>query len=339
MPLALLVVIASALLAWPAAASAAWIWPVKGRVVSQFDHDGSHSRYRSGMHRGIDIAADPGSPVAAATDGLVTFVGRAADSGLTVGLRTSDGRFDTSYLHLGAANVEKGQTVGAGSVIGLAGASGRPSSQVPHLHFGVREAGTESAYRDPLDLLAGGLPAPPAGGPLAPRGPGARDPLPAGRPRTSPVPDLRPRGARAPAPAPDSHPVPEPAPATRPLPVGRVLPRTQPAGKRASGPRRVAASGPDSVQHAGRRPLHLPARAPLGPGAEAARSAPAHPNTQRQVGSPQARAATGGLGPPRLVGAAAAFALVLILVASARRPLLSSIARRWATTSQRRSIT
>ena len=48
-----------AALAWPDTASAAWSWPVKGRVVTQFSHDGS--RYGAGLHRGIDIEADPGA--------------------------------------------------------------------------------------------------------------------------------------------------------------------------------------------------------------------------------------------------------------------------------------
>jgi hypothetical protein len=336
MPLALLVTIAS-VLAWPATASAAWIWPVKGGVVSHFDHEGSG--YGAGMHRGIDIAAGQGSPVVAATGGRVTFVGRAADSGLTVGLRTSDGRFDTSYLHLAAANVEKAQTVDAGTVLGLAGASGRPSSHVPHVHFGVREAGTESAYRDPLDFLNGKTHAPPAGGPLVPRGPVAADPLPSGRPLPSPEPELRTRGARRPAPAPSTRAVTQPVPATPRLPARRVLPRMRPAGERAPGPPLAASPVSGSVHHPERRPLRLPARAPLGPGAETTHTARAHPHTRRRVGSPDARAAAGGVGLPRLIGAAAAFALVLILVTAARRPLLSSIARRWATTSQRRSIT
>ena len=69
-------------------------------------------------------------------------------------MRTADGRFDTSYLHLSAARVEKGDRVrlGEGSVRWVPAAGARPPA--PHLHFGVRAAGSRHAYRNPLDFLA-----------------------------------------------------------------------------------------------------------------------------------------------------------------------------------------
>lgn len=335
MPLALALLIASILLAWPAAAAAAWTWPVEGPVLSPFSHDGS--RYGAGFHRGIDIEARPGTPVAAATDGLVTFVGRAADSGLTVGLRTADGRFDTAYLHLEAATVEKGQEVEAGSVLGRAGVSGRPSSGVPHLHFGVRDAGTASAYRDPLDFLGGDIPAPPAGGPLATRPPKVAGPLPRRDRRRVHVPRARPHAARRLHPGPASS---DPVPADRPLPAGRLVAREDPAGARSPAPAVQPDQASRRLRGSGGDPLHLPANAPLGPGAEDARGTLVSRQFRRDGGSPEEHpAGHTGPGRARLIGAAAAFVLILVLFTGARGQRLSSIARRWATTSQRRSTT
>ena len=141
-----------------------WTWPVTGEILS--DYRNGDDPYASGQHRGIDIAAAVGHPVVAATDGTVAFAGAAGLSGLTVSVRTGDGRFDTSYLHLAEAEVRRGDRVTAGERIGAVGTSGRRSVEAPHLHFGVRDAGTDHGYRNPLDFLP--APLPPAGEPQPP---------------------------------------------------------------------------------------------------------------------------------------------------------------------------
>jgi hypothetical protein len=152
----------AALLVCPqAAASLTWQWPVEGRVITPYRN--AADPYAGGQHRGIDIAAPVGTPVVAATAGTVAFAGSVGSSGLTVAVRTDDG-FDTSYLHLSAVRVRAGERVAAGAELGAVGITGRRSAAEPHLHFGVREAGSRFAYRDPLDFL----PPPPAG--PAPRG-------------------------------------------------------------------------------------------------------------------------------------------------------------------------
>jgi hypothetical protein len=133
-------------------------------------------------------------PVTSAVAGQVRFAGVVGSSGLTVSIRTVDGRFDTSYLHLAEAMVRAGQTVGPGERIGVVGTSGRGSTTAPHLHFGVREAGTRR-YRDPLDFLP---PRPrvregPRPVPVAIRGPVRVGPAP------QPIPFPRPVGAPRPA--------------------------------------------------------------------------------------------------------------------------------------------
>jgi murein DD-endopeptidase MepM/ murein hydrolase activator NlpD len=127
-----------------------WTWPVRGHVVTAYVNAGG--RYASGQHRGVDISAAIGAPVLAATGGAVRFAGLVGSSGLTVSIRTADGRFDTSYLHLATTTVRAGASVAPGDRIGTVGTSGRRSTATPHLHFGVRDAGTRR-YRDPLDFL------------------------------------------------------------------------------------------------------------------------------------------------------------------------------------------
>jgi murein DD-endopeptidase MepM/ murein hydrolase activator NlpD len=141
-----------------ASAAEAWQWPLEGEVVTAY-RNGSDP-YAGGQHRGIDIAGASGAEVGAATAGTVRFAGVAGNSGLTVSVRTADGRYDTSYLHLSAASVREGQHVAGGQRVGAVGISGRRSATVPHLHFGVREAGDHHAYHDPMDFLPAPAPAP-----------------------------------------------------------------------------------------------------------------------------------------------------------------------------------
>jgi hypothetical protein len=178
--------------AWTAAPAAAetWRWPVPGDVVADFANAGGP--YADGQHRGVDVKAPAGTPVVAAAEGTVRFAGVVGSSGLTVSVRTADGRFDTSYLHLTTASVRTGQAIEAGDRIGAAGASGRPATAIPHVHFGIRDAGTRR-YHDPLDFLPArpGTRHAPPGAPVA-----ARHPVRVG-PAPQPLrPDHAPRLAR-----------------------------------------------------------------------------------------------------------------------------------------------
>ena len=140
----------TAFLLLSAPAQASWSWPVRGDVITPYRNGADP--YAGGQHRGIDIAAAVGTAVVAAAGGEVRFAGTAGSSGLTVSVRTGDG-FDTSYLHLSALAVRAGARVSAGERLGAVGTTGTRSADQPHLHFGVREAGTRHAYIDPLSML------------------------------------------------------------------------------------------------------------------------------------------------------------------------------------------
>src|SRR3954463_3443942 len=107
----------------PAHGAPGWVWPLRGEVITPYRN--GDDPYAGGQHRGIDVAAPVGTPVGAAPAGTVTFAGGAASSGLTVTVRTVDGRFDTSYLHLSSLAVRAGARVVLGERIGAVGTSGR----------------------------------------------------------------------------------------------------------------------------------------------------------------------------------------------------------------------
>jgi hypothetical protein len=234
----------AALLAFAPPAWAAWQWPLHGELITPYRN--GDDPYAGGQHRGIDIAGAVGDNVVAAAGGEVRFAGTAGSSGLTVSVRTADG-FDTSYLHLSSISVRAGDRLSAGDRVGAVGTSGVRSAEQPHLHFGVREAGSRHAYRDPLDFL----PPPPASRP-APESP---------HPAPAPVPiPIIP--APEPVPAPGSDPVgrraPRRVPAGRRIPLGRRAPHRVPAGGRL--PHRVPVAGrpPHRVPVGGRTPHHVP---------------------------------------------------------------------------------
>lgn len=95
----------------------------------------SVSRGFTSWHTGIDLAANPGTPVKAANGGVVIFAGwNNWGYGNTIVL--SHGPFTTVYGHLSGINVSCGQQVSSGQVIGSVGNSGNSSG--PHLHFEIR---------------------------------------------------------------------------------------------------------------------------------------------------------------------------------------------------------
>ncbi len=102
--------------------------------------------HRWRAHRGIDYAASRGTPVMAAGDGVVTFVGSAGGYGNMVELRHADG-ITTRYGHLQrfAKNLRVGRTVSQGDCIGYVGSTGLATG--PHLHFEFRIHGKASDPR------------------------------------------------------------------------------------------------------------------------------------------------------------------------------------------------
>jgi virulence factor Mce-like protein len=118
-----------------------FVWPVEGEVSSGFGpRDG-------GMHTGLDIDADTGTPVIASESGVVTVAGEYYGYGTTVVIDHGHG-FSSLYGHLSALEPKTGQRVERGEVIGLVGCTG--SCTGDHLHFEIR---IEDEPVDPLPYL------------------------------------------------------------------------------------------------------------------------------------------------------------------------------------------
>lgn len=139
--------------------SGAWSLPVRGVVTQPFGPTSFQleppATYRgvayAHFHAAIDIAAPLGTPVTAASDGVVAFVGHLPD-GAMIALIAHPGGYVSEYAHLddtfALPPVKTGQVVNAGQVIGFIGLTGITTGA--HLHFAVMKDG---APIDPLGLL------------------------------------------------------------------------------------------------------------------------------------------------------------------------------------------
>ena len=93
---------------------------------------------RGRRHQGVDLPLKTGDPIYAAFTGKVRLSKYMGAFGNLVVIRHENG-IETFYAHLSKRNVEVGDWVNAGDVIGLGGSSGRSTG--PHLHFETRYNG------------------------------------------------------------------------------------------------------------------------------------------------------------------------------------------------------
>ena len=121
-----------------------FIVPTRGLFTSGFG-------YRWGaLHDGIDLAGPIGTPIYAASDGIVKEAGPTNSGyGAWVLIRHYDGTV-TRYGHISSWNVQVGQMVFAGDQIATIG--NRGNSTGPHLHFSVLLGGSNPT--DPVAWLS-----------------------------------------------------------------------------------------------------------------------------------------------------------------------------------------
>jgi murein DD-endopeptidase MepM/ murein hydrolase activator NlpD len=124
-------------------------WPVVGPVTSEYGYR-IHPVYGTRkLHSGLDISAPRGTPIAAATDGVVLAAGVRGGYGNCVIIDHGDG-VSTLYGHMSQISVSEGRTVKRGDTVGLVGATGTATGN--HLHFEVRingEATNPRSYLPP----------------------------------------------------------------------------------------------------------------------------------------------------------------------------------------------
>ena len=112
--------------------------------------------HEAAMHTGIDFRGEVGDPIHATAGGTVTVAGWTGGYGKLVEIDHGNG-LATRYGHLSEIDVEVGQTVRAGAVIGKLGSTGR--STRPHLHYETRlngEAVNPQKFLDAGGKLFGG---------------------------------------------------------------------------------------------------------------------------------------------------------------------------------------
>lgn len=101
------------------------------------------------MHNGIDFRGPTGTPVYATADGIVVKAERAGGYGKHVVI-DHDYNYETLYAHLSEIDVQAGDRVKRGDLIGALGSTGRSSG--PHLHYEVHRNGQPVNPRYYLDL-------------------------------------------------------------------------------------------------------------------------------------------------------------------------------------------
>lgn len=123
--------------------------PVKSRITSNYGTRNDPFTGKPKKHRGIDFAGKIGTELLAVAPGRVISAGERVGYGTTVEIDHGLG-FTTLYAHLSQIMVSRGDWVRPGTVIGLAGSSGRSTG--PHLHYEIRYKGTPF---DPTKFVKG----------------------------------------------------------------------------------------------------------------------------------------------------------------------------------------
>jgi len=130
-----------------------WYRPTSMKKLS--DNFADH-KARGSVNPGVDYPVAMGTEVKAIADGKVNkTVNNVSGAGGRMVLM-QHGSYKADYLHLSKVLVKVGQTVKAGDVIGLSGASGlgKERGYGPHLHLSIRKGGSHLTGKGNLDFEA-----------------------------------------------------------------------------------------------------------------------------------------------------------------------------------------
>ncbi|WP_440897692.1 M23 family metallopeptidase [Amphibacillus sp. Q70] len=114
-------------------------WPTEpNTITSRFGPRDDPFNRSKAIHSGIDVRGEIGTPIYATADGVVQLAQIYGGYGNTI-ILDHDGRYETLYAHLSKIDVEQGEPVNKGDIIGELGNSGRSTG--PHLHYEVIKDG------------------------------------------------------------------------------------------------------------------------------------------------------------------------------------------------------
>lgn len=135
--------------------------PVRGVAPRALADTWGGARGGGRRHEGIDIFAKRGTAVTSATEGIVMRIGSNRLGGQVVWVLGPGGQRHY-YAHLDSyADIEAGQRVRPGTILGYVGTTGNAAGTPPHLHYGIYESG---GAINPYPLLRNNTPAPSAAG-------------------------------------------------------------------------------------------------------------------------------------------------------------------------------
>lgn len=121
--------------------------PVNGNITSRYGYRTNPISGAYGLHTGLDIAADEGTNIVAAYNGVVKDTGVGEKKGNYVLMLHADGS-ETLYCHCSEVLVEEGTVIRAGEIIARVGSTGWSTG--PHLHFEIHINGCTV---DPLTVI------------------------------------------------------------------------------------------------------------------------------------------------------------------------------------------
>lgn len=124
-----------------------FVLPTAGNYNNTFGLKRFFNEEPRAPHAGLDIAAPEGQEVIAPADGVIAQTGDYFFNGRTVMIDHGHGLI-SMLCHLSAINVQQGQVITRGEVIGRVGHTGRATG--PHLHW---TASLNDARVDPVLLL------------------------------------------------------------------------------------------------------------------------------------------------------------------------------------------
>jgi murein DD-endopeptidase MepM/ murein hydrolase activator NlpD len=121
-----------------------------GIISSEFGERTDPFGSKKSNHKGIDFAAPTGTPVMAAGDGVIARKGSSKSYGNVIYIRHPNGTYTRyAHLHSFAEDLEIGNKVKQGEVIGYVGSTGYSTG--PHLHFEYRRGMyNDSEAMDPM---------------------------------------------------------------------------------------------------------------------------------------------------------------------------------------------
>ena len=120
--------------------------PIEGTVTSVFGARESKYQNVTGYHTGIDVGAEKGTSIKAATSGKVILVSNEGDYGKHIKIQTD--KIQTLYAHCLKILVNENDIVEIGQEIAKVGSTG--NSTGPHLHFEIRY---DERFIDPGKLI------------------------------------------------------------------------------------------------------------------------------------------------------------------------------------------